>query len=41
MSLDTLSSDAKVAAVLELKGGVAAKLGLRTGDTVTWKKPAT
>jgi uncharacterized membrane protein (UPF0127 family) len=27
--------------VLELKGGVAAKLGLRTGDTVTWKKPAT
>ena len=41
MSLDTLSSDAKVAAVVELKGGVAAKLGLRTGDTVTWKKPAT
>ena len=40
MSLDTLSSDAKVAAVVELKGGVAAKLGLRSGDTVVWKKPA-
>lgn len=40
MSLDTLSSDAKVAAVLELKGGVAAKLGLRAGDTVVWRKPA-
>jgi len=40
MSLKTLSSDAPVAAVLELKGGAAAKLGLRTGDTVVWKKPA-
>jgi len=40
MSLQVLSSDAPVAAVLELKGGQAAKLGLRTGDTVTWKKPA-
>ena len=39
MSLQTLSSDSKVAAVLELKGGQAAKLGLQTGDTVTWKKP--
>jgi uncharacterized membrane protein (UPF0127 family) len=39
MSLKTLSSDSKVAAVLELKGGQAAKLGLQTGDTVTWKKP--
>jgi len=29
-----------VAAVLELKGGQAAKLGLQTGDTVTWKKPS-
>jgi len=28
-----------VAAVLELKGGQAAKLGLQPGDTVTWKKP--
>jgi uncharacterized membrane protein (UPF0127 family) len=39
LSLQTLSSDTKVAAVLELKGGQAAKLGLHTGDTVTWKKP--
>ena len=39
LSLQTLSSDGKVAAVLELKGGQAAKLGLQTGDTVTWKKP--
>ena len=39
MSLQTLSSDSKVAAVLELKGGQAAKLGLQSGDTVTWKKP--
>jgi uncharacterized protein len=40
MSLRTLSSDTPVAAVLELKGGQAAKLGLRVGDTVTWRKPA-
>ena len=40
LSLQTLSSDTPVAAVFELKGGQAAKLGLRTGDTVTWKKPA-
>ena len=39
MSLRTLSSDTAVAAVLELKGGQAAKLGLHVGDTVTWKKP--
>jgi uncharacterized protein len=39
MSLQTLSSDNRVAAVIELKGGQAAKLGLQTGDTVTWKKP--
>ena len=39
LSLQTLSSDTPVAAVLELKGGQAAKLGLHTGDTVTWKKP--
>jgi len=39
LSLQTLSSDTEVAAVLELKGGQAAKLGLHTGDTVTWKKP--
>ena len=40
MSLETLSSDAPVAAVLELRGGQAAKLGLHPGDTVVWKKPA-
>jgi uncharacterized membrane protein (UPF0127 family) len=39
LSLRTLSSDTPVAAVLELKGGQAAKLGLQAGDTVTWKKP--
>jgi uncharacterized protein len=39
MSLQTLSSDTPVAAVLELRGGEAAKLGLRVGDTVSWKKP--
>ena len=40
LSLRTLSSDSPVAAVLELKGGQAAKLGLQAGDTVTWKKPS-
>jgi uncharacterized protein len=40
MSLRPLSSDGKVAAVLELRGGEAARLGLRVGDTVSWKKPA-
>jgi hypothetical protein len=39
LSLDTLSSGAAVAGVLELKGGAAAKLGLKVGDTVSWKKP--
>jgi uncharacterized protein len=40
MSEVLLSSDTPVSAVLELKGGEAAKLGLSAGDTVTWKKPA-
>jgi uncharacterized protein len=40
LSLDTLSSGGPVSAVLELRGGVAAKLGLHAGDKVTWKKPA-
>jgi uncharacterized protein len=40
LSLRTLSSEVPVAAVLELKGGEAAKLGLQSGDTVSWKKPA-
>src|SRR5215469_10125923 len=39
MSLRRLSSDTPVSAVLELQGGLAAKLGLRPGDTVVWKKP--
>jgi len=40
LSLQTLSSEIPVTGVLELKGGEAARLGLKTGDTVTWKKPA-
>ena len=40
LSLEPLSSGAPVAAVLELKGGAAAKLGLKIGDTVSWKKPS-
>jgi uncharacterized membrane protein (UPF0127 family) len=37
LSLDTLSSDQPVAAVLELKGGEVQHLGLRVGDQVSWK----
>jgi uncharacterized protein len=40
LSLETLSSGSTVSAVLELKGGAAAKLGLHAGDKVSWKKPA-
>jgi uncharacterized membrane protein (UPF0127 family) len=40
LSLDTLSSGGPVAAVLELRGGLAAKLALHPGDKVSWKKPA-
>lgn len=40
LSLQTLSSDTPVSAVLELRGGQAAKLGLQNGDAVSWKKPA-
>ncbi|HVN43954.1 MAG TPA: DUF192 domain-containing protein [Steroidobacteraceae bacterium] len=40
LSLQTLSSDAAVSAVVELRGGQVAKLGVQTGDTVSWKKPA-
>ncbi|HUL18508.1 MAG TPA: DUF192 domain-containing protein [Steroidobacteraceae bacterium] len=40
LSLETITSGTPVAAVLELKGGTAAKLGLRVGDAVRWKKPA-
>jgi hypothetical protein len=39
LSLATLSSGGPVAAVLELRGGAAAKLGLKVGDAVSWKKP--
>jgi hypothetical protein len=35
-SLDTLSSDTPVAAILELKGGEAARRALQPGDRVTW-----
>jgi uncharacterized protein len=40
LSLDLLSSEQPVAAVLELRGGAVQKLALHTGDTVTWNKPA-
>jgi uncharacterized protein len=40
LSLEILSSAEPVAAVLELKGGMVAKLGLKTGDVVRWNKPA-
>ncbi|MGA7538577.1 MAG: DUF192 domain-containing protein [Steroidobacteraceae bacterium] len=35
-SLDVLSSDVPVIAVLELKGGDTEALGIRVGDTVSW-----
>jgi uncharacterized membrane protein (UPF0127 family) len=35
-SLDTISPEALVTAVLELKGGEAGRRGLKPGDTVTW-----
>jgi uncharacterized membrane protein (UPF0127 family) len=37
LSLETLSSQKPVAAVLEIKGGEAARLGLKAGDRVNWK----
>ncbi len=40
LSLQTLSSDTPVGAVLELKGGEAARLGLAVGDRVSWKPVA-
>ena len=36
-SLNVLSSDVPVAAVLEIRGGEAQALGLAVGDRVTWK----
>ncbi|MDE2450098.1 MAG: DUF192 domain-containing protein [Gammaproteobacteria bacterium] len=38
-SLDVLSSDVPVIAVLEIRGGQARELGLGVGDRVSWKKP--
>jgi uncharacterized protein len=40
LSLETLSSDTPVGAVLELKGGEVGKLGLEVGDLVSWKPSA-
>jgi uncharacterized membrane protein (UPF0127 family) len=40
LSLQTLSSDTPVGAVLELKGGEVARLGLAVADRVTWKPVA-
>jgi uncharacterized membrane protein (UPF0127 family) len=39
LSLETITSGTTVAAVLELKGGAVAHLGLKVGDQVSWKKP--
>ncbi len=36
LSLDILSSRQPVSAVLEIKGGEAARLGLKAGDRVSW-----
>ncbi|HTD11325.1 MAG TPA: DUF192 domain-containing protein, partial [Steroidobacteraceae bacterium] len=38
LTLDTLSSDTPVRAVVELRGGVAEKLSLVVGDLVSWKQ---
>jgi uncharacterized protein len=39
LSLATLSSDEPVSAVVELKGGSAARLSLAVGDLVSWQAP--
>jgi uncharacterized protein len=39
LSLKTLSSEKPVAAVLEIKGGEAARLELKVGDKVSWSSP--
>jgi uncharacterized membrane protein (UPF0127 family) len=36
-SLTTVSSGGKVGAVLEIRGGEAARRGLKVGDRVTWR----
>jgi hypothetical protein len=38
-SLDVLSSDVPVIAVLEIRGGEAHELAIRVGDRVSWKAP--
>lgn len=38
-SLATISSDVPVAAILEIKGGEAARLALHRGDRVSWAPP--
>jgi uncharacterized membrane protein (UPF0127 family) len=40
LDLTTLESDKDVTAVLELKGGAAADLGLKVGDRVNWTPPS-
>jgi uncharacterized membrane protein (UPF0127 family) len=40
LSLQTLSSDKPVSAVVELRGGEATKLSLAVGDQVSWKAAA-
>jgi hypothetical protein len=39
LSLETLNSAKPVAAVLEIKGGEAARLELKVGDRVNWSTP--
>jgi uncharacterized membrane protein (UPF0127 family) len=39
LNLDALISDKPVIAVLEIKGGQAASLGLKVGDRVNWEPP--
>ena len=38
LTLDNLSSEKPVSAVVELRGGSAQRLGLKAGDKVSWKK---
>lgn len=40
LSLQTLTSEKPVSAVLEIKGGEAARLQLKVGDRVNWSPPA-
>ena len=40
LSLETLNSDKPIKAVLEITGGEAARLGLQTGDRVSWNAPS-